>query len=112
MGTDISAVTSQTHVRQATEKAPDVCGLAMGPVEQNVNQWYSGKGLREREFSFHKNDMNSYYIGDRRSGSYMHSGELVCMEHGERSRNETLRLQRFGRSTGCYDITPGRSKVD
>lgn len=54
------------------------------------HRWHNGKGLREREFSFHKIDMNSYYIGDRWIVSYMHSGELVCMENYEGSRNETL----------------------
>jgi hypothetical protein len=50
----------------------------------------TAKGAREREFSFHKSDMNSYYIGDRWIVSYMQSGELVCMENYEGSRNETL----------------------
>jgi len=44
--------------------------------------------MREPEFSFHKNDMNSYFIGDMWSISYMHSGELICMENKKRSRNE------------------------
>lgn len=38
----------------------------------------------------------------------------MCMKNKQRSRNETLRLQRFGRSsgrTGCYDITRGRSSI-
>lgn len=36
----------------------------------------------------------------------------MCIKNKQRARNETLRLQRFGRSswrTGCYDITSGRS---